>query len=134
MISRIRHIRLIRWLTATRRRKALSVLLVILVLLTSLRLFFFPVKEVQAADIYIGFDEGYGASASDTNSTVTAGTITNAVWKTEDLCKFGKCLYFDGTGDYVSYSDSASLDMAASDTVTVELWFRTPDITSGTRT
>ena len=63
-----------------------------------------------------------------------SGTITNAVWKAEEFCKVGKCLYFDGTGDYVSFSDNANLDMGTGETVTVEGWFRTPDISSGTRT
>jgi len=127
---------ILKFFTATRRRKFLSVVLVLAVLLVSFRFFFFPAKEVQAADVYLTMDEGYGTSSAvhDTNSSISAGSITNAVWKTEDLCKTGKCLYFDGTGDYVSFGDDDDLDMAAANTVTVELWFRTPDITSGTRT
>ena len=130
-ISRIFH-----WFTATRRRKILSITLISLITLTSLRFIFLKPREVQAADVYLGFDEGYGTTSAvnDTNGTVSAGSITNAVWKAEDLCKVGKCLYFDGTGDYVSFADDANLDMAASDNVTVEAWFRTPDISSGTRT
>lgn len=125
-----------KWCTATRLRKALSSILAILILFTSIRFLFLKPKEVKAADIYLGMNEGYGTSSAvnDTNGTVAAGSITNALWKTEDLCKVGNCLYFDGTGDYVSFTDDANLDMAASDTVTLEAWFRTPDITSGTRT
>ena len=125
-----------KWCTKTRLRKVLSSVLAALMLLTSIRFVFFKPKEVLAADVYLGMNEGYGTTSSvnDTNGSVSAGSITNAVWKTEDLCKKGKCLYFDGTGDYVSFSDDSDLDMAASDTVTIELWFRTPDITSGTRT
>jgi len=122
------------WCTATRLRKILSSILAILTVMTSIRFIFLKPKEVKAADIYLGLNEGYGTSASDTNSTITASTITNAVWRTEDLCKVEKCLYFDGTGDYVSHTDDANLDMASGNTVTVEGWFRTPDITSGTRT
>ena len=122
------------WFFSTKRRKVFSILLSVLILLTSFRFLFFKPQQVLAADVYIAFNEGYGTSARDTNSSINAGTITNAVWKTEDLCKFGKCLYFDGSGDYVSYSDDANLDMGASDDVTIELWFRTSDITSGTRT
>jgi len=127
---------LYRIFTKTRLRKILSSILAILIVLTSIRFIFLRPKEVRAADVLLGFNEGYGTSnaVNDTNSTVSAGSITNAVWKAEDLCKVGKCLYFDGTGDYVSFDHSSSLDMAASDTVTVEAWFRTPDITSGTRT
>jgi hypothetical protein len=89
--------------------------------------------EVKA-DTLLTFDEGYGTTASDTNVAVTAGTITNAVWKSSEYCVYNNCLYFDGSGDYVTYSDAAVLDMAASDNVTVEGWFRTTDITSGSRT
>jgi len=121
--------------TAKKHRKALAIILVLLMLSSSLRFLLFKPKEVLAADILIKFDEGYGSTSAvhDTNNTVSAGSITNAVWKNEDLCKEGKCLYFDGSGDYVSFSDNASLDMAASDNVTIEGWFRTPDISSGTR-
>ncbi len=134
-ISRIScRIKPIRWFKATSRRKFLSCLLSLLILLTSIRFLIFRPSQVLAADVYIGFNEGYGTSANDSNSTVPAGTIVNAIWSTEDLCKFGKCLFFNGTGDYVSYSDNSNLDMSASDNVTIELWFRTPDITSGTRT
>ena len=134
----MRPIKLIRqifnFFTKTRLRKVLSSILALLIVLTSFKFLFFSPKEVAAADIYLGFNEGYGTSTSDTNSTITATTITNSVWKSEDLCKVGKCLYFDGTGDYVSHADDANLDMGSGNTVTVEGWFRTPDITSGTRT
>ena len=88
------------------------------------------------ADSFFKFDEGYGTTSAvkDTKGVIPAGSITNAVWKTEDLCKVGKCLYFDGTGDYVSFTDNPNLDMTESDNVTIEFWFRTSDITSGTRT
>src|SRR3989338_286628 len=116
--------RVIKWLTATRLRKVLSSILALLIVLTSIRFAFLKPTEVHAADVFIKFDEGYGTTSAvnDTNGTVSAGSITNAVWRTEDLCKSGKCLFFDGTGDYVSFGDDANgnLDMAASDNVTVE--------------
>jgi hypothetical protein len=114
-------------------KKTLGILLIILTVLTSVKFLILKPKNALA-DSLLSFDEGYGTTTSDTNSSIATGTIVNAVWKTEDLCKFGKCLYFDGTGDYVSYADNASLDMDSSDNVTIEGWFRTPDITSGTRT
>lgn len=133
--KRISH-RILKFFTATRLRKVLSSILAVLILATSIRFLFIKPSEVLASDVFIKFDEGYGTTggANDTNGTVAAGNIVNAVWRTEDLCKVGKCLYFDGTGDYVSFSDSDSLDMAASDEVTINLWFRTGDITSGSRT
>lgn len=117
------------------KRKVLIIFLVLIMALSPfVAISLFKPKSTMAADILLNFDEGYGSDASDTNSTITNSTITNAVWKTEDLCKTGKCLYFDGTGDYVSHTDDASLDMGSSETVTIEGWFRTSDITSGTRT
>jgi len=50
---------------------------------------------------YWSFDEGYGATANDETVNGNDGTITNAVWQEEDMCVSGKCLYFDGSGDYV---------------------------------
>jgi hypothetical protein len=80
-------------------------------------------------------DEGYGTSSSvrDTNNAVSAGSITNATWKQENLCVTGKCLYFDGDGDYVSFSDDADLDFASSDSFTIAFWFRHAPISSGTQ-
>jgi hypothetical protein len=106
------------------------------VLAVSYRILLKIPQQVKAADILIGLNEGYGTSsaANDTNNTISAGSITNAIWKSEEFCKVGKCLYFDGSGDYVTFADNANLDMGAGDTVTIEGWFRTPDITTGSRT
>ena len=114
-------------------KKRIASLLIVVILLSGIP-FVSPKTDVVHADSLIKFDEGHSSNANDTNSTVSAGTITNALWRSENLCKFGKCLYFDGTGDYVSFADDANLDMGNGDTVTIEGWFRTPDISSGTRT
>ena len=84
------------------------------------------------ADSLIGFNEGYGTTVSDSSGSAS-GTITNAVWKAEEFCFEGKCLYFDGSGDYVSFGDDSDYDFAASANFTIEFRFRTGDITSGTR-
>src|SRR4030042_5984136 len=91
-------------------------------------------KEIKAADVFLKFDEGYGTTSAvhDTNNAVSAGTITGAVWKTEDLCFDGKCFFFDGDQDYVLFSDDDDLDFAAADSFTITLWFRHAPITSGT--
>lgn len=112
-------------------RKILSIILVVLIVLSSIKFLFLKPKDVFA-DSTLGFNEGYGSTVYDNNSNVT-GTITNAVWKQEDLCKVGKCLYFDGTGDLINFGDDADFDHVAADNFTIEGWFRTPDITSGTR-
>jgi len=120
------------WINATTLRKILSSILVFLILATSIRFIFLKPKEVYA-DSLVGFNEGYGTTVND-NSGNISGTITNAQWKSEEFCKVGKCLYFDGTGDYVSFGDDSDLDFAAATNFTIEGWFRTPDITSGQRT
>ena len=53
---------------------------------------------------YWSFDEGYGTTAQDRTSNNSDGTITGATWQTEDQCIAGKCLYFDGDGDYIELS------------------------------
>lgn len=73
-------------------------------------------------------DEGHDSTVYDTGGSSNSGTITNAVWKTSDLCVSDKCLYFDGSGDFVSRTDDPDLDMNTGESVTVELWFRHPDI------
>jgi len=71
---------------------------------------------------YWSFDEGYGTTAQDRTSNNNDGTISGALWQTEDMCVSGKCLYFDGSGDYVLRGDSASLDMSGN--FTVESWVK----------
>ena len=46
---------------------------------------------------YWSFDEGYGTTAHDESGQGNDGTITGAVWKNEEECVSGSCLYFDGT-------------------------------------
>lgn len=58
----------------------------------------------DAPYLYMKFDEGYGSTAHDEQGNVD-GTITGATWANEDDCKTGKCLYYDGSGDYVSIPD-----------------------------
>lgn len=113
-------------------KRGLAILLIALILVSTLKFLIFKPK-IAFADSTLGFNEGYGTTINDNNGNIS-GTITNAVWKNEDLCKISKCLYFDGTGDYVSFADDTDLDFIAADNFTLEGWFRTPDITSGQRT
>jgi len=55
--------------------------------------------------IYLEFDEGHGATTYDSSGNDNNGTINNAAWKSEEECLSGRCLYFDGDGDYVSIPD-----------------------------
>jgi len=123
--------RIYKWVTATRLRKIMSSVLAVLIVVTSIRYVFVNPKEVLA-DTLISMNEGYGSSTSDSNGSVSAGTITGALWRTDDLCKDEKCLFFDGTQDYVSFSDDVDLDFAATNDFTISGWFRHAPKTSGT--
>jgi len=68
------------------------------------------------------FDEGVGASAYDASGNANTATITGATWKNEDECKFGKCLYFDGTGDSLSVTSASELNPTTG--VTIEGWVK----------
>ncbi|MDC0449168.1 DUF2341 domain-containing protein, partial [bacterium] len=68
---------------------------------------FFSVEEEEKGHgpvAYWSFDEGYGTTTNDStaNYNGTLGTGSSAPsWQTEDLCVSGKCLYFEGTEDYI---------------------------------
>ncbi|MBU4480672.1 hypothetical protein KKG48_04505 [Patescibacteria group bacterium] len=55
--------------------------------------------------LWLKMDEGVGSSTYDSSGSGNTASITNAIWKQEDECKFGKCLYFDGNNDNVSIPD-----------------------------
>jgi hypothetical protein len=115
--------RVFHWFTRTRRRKVLSSILVILMVLTSIRFVFFTPKPSEVkADSLLKFDEGYGTTINDSEGSAS-GTITGASWQTEDLCFDEMCLYFDGS-DWISFGDEDSFDFAAATDFTIEFWFR----------
>ena len=113
------------------KRKRLLFSLLFLIVIVPTAIYFAQHPLFASADSHVSFDEGGGTSVKDTEGTLT-GTITGATW-VSDGCKDGKCLSFDGTGDYVSFGDAASLDYVASDNWTQELWFRHGPISSGTQ-
>ncbi len=99
-----------------------------------------PTNEEQSPGpvAYWKFDEGADNTCSggsndtcDSTQNGNDGAKTGATWQSEDMCVSGKCLYFDGANDYVSYGTPASLDMATND-FTVEFWMKAPVPTSGT--
>jgi hypothetical protein len=75
---------------------------------------------------YWAFDRGFGQVAYDTMGN-NNGTITGATWQDESMCVSGKCLYFDGSDDYIEVIDSDSISLT--DEYTISLWVKT-DITS----
>ena len=76
---------------------------------------------------YWKFDEGAdntcpgGEDVCDATENSVDGNISGSVtWQTEDKCINGKCLYFDGSNDYVSLGSSK----LRRDDLTVCGWFR----------
>ena len=75
---------------------------------------------------YWKLDDGYGSTAKDSGPKARNGTLNgNAAWKTEDQCVSGKCLFLDGTGDFVQTASFVGPQTA----VTFEGWFNPIDST-----
>ncbi len=66
-------------------------------------------------------DEGVGNIAHDETANNNDGTINGASWITE--CFSGNCLNFDGVNDFVTITDSDSLDLTTQGTI--EGWVKT---------
>jgi hypothetical protein len=76
---------------------------------------------------YWSFDEGYGTAAGDSAQN-NDGIITGAAWKNEDECKSGKCLYFDGSGDYVTATGTPLDNLKTA--VSVSAWVKPTALTA----
>lgn len=55
--------------------------------------------------IYLKMDEGHSSTTYDAMGHINATLQGDATWKNENECLSGKCLYLDGTGDYLSIPD-----------------------------
>jgi hypothetical protein len=71
---------------------------------------------------YWSFDEGYGATAHDNTANKNDGTILGAVWQDESQCVSGKCMFFDGSGDWIKASSSNNLNVT--NQITVNAWIK----------
>ncbi|MEW6096815.1 MAG: DUF2341 domain-containing protein [bacterium] len=87
------------------------------------------VREINGAQPLKGawnLDEGSGTTANDTSGNGNNGTLlpagTGPTWTTG---KFGNALSFDGTDDYVEFSDNSATDFGATDSFTFLLWVKT---------
>ncbi|OGI25653.1 MAG: hypothetical protein A3J76_01600 [Candidatus Moranbacteria bacterium RBG_13_45_13] len=78
-----------------------------------------PGSPVGSPVAYYKMDEGYGGTAQDASQNNNDGTINEATWSNSG--KFGRTLSFDGTNDYVSVTDSASLDNVRNE-FTISAW------------
>ena len=91
-----------------------------------------PTNEEKSAGpvAYWKFDEGYGTSTNDSTSNANTGTLGagtasyRPTWQSEDQCISGKCLYFDGTDDYITSANSIAI--GTSD-FTVQAWVKSQD-------
>lgn len=82
---------------------------------------------------YWGFDEGYGNTANDNSAGGNDGTVVGAAWKDSLECVNGRCLFFDGNGDYVTVtSTNTELDQQFT-ALSVSAWVKLPDATPATQ-
>jgi hypothetical protein len=75
------------------------------------------------------FNEGTGTGVTDISGNGNAGQVSGTTWTTSG--KFGGALSFDGSDDWVTIADHASLDLTTG--MTIEAWVR-PAVLSGYRT
>jgi len=83
-------------------------------------------EQGKAPISYWSMDEGYGSTANDySNGANNDLTITNALWRSPEMCVSGPCLYFDGNGDYAIKSNSSDPELVPStDSFSVSAWFK----------
>lgn len=83
--------------------------------------------------LFLKFDEGVddsclsGKDSCDSGSELNDATNSaSMVWKPEDMCVAGKCLFFDGSSGVVNVNNTASIDLndSLSDNFTISTWVR----------
>jgi len=78
---------------------------------------------------YWKFDEGTGSTVNDSSSNAHHGTISGATWQTEDQCVSGKCIYFDGTNDYID--TNWDFDMGSDISTSFSIWIKPVTVDTG---
>jgi concanavalin A-like lectin/glucanase superfamily protein/fibronectin type III domain protein len=76
------------------------------------------------------FNEGSGTKVTDLSGRNNHGTISGATWTSSG--RYGKALFFDGSNDWVTIADAASLDLTSG--MTLEAWVYPTVTPSGWRT
>lgn len=86
----------------------------------------YPVKleyveggQVTPAGVW-HFNESSGTRANDSSGNNAYGTLYNGAYFTSSGCKYGNCVYFDGTNDYINMGDHAALNITGNQTLS--LW------------
>ena len=74
---------------------------------------------IQGLVLAYALDEGGGAVARDSSGNGNRGSVVNALWTGSGHT--GTALLYDGTGDYVSTPNSATVNVAGQG-LTVEMW------------
>ena len=77
-------------------------------------------QAAQGLNAAYGFNEGAGSTTVDSSGNGNHGTLSGATWTTQG--KFGNALSFNGTNNFVTVPDAATLDLGA--TGTVEAWVK----------
>ena len=77
-------------------------------------------------EAYYTFDEGSGSTAADSSGNGNNGTVSGASWDSSG--QVGGCLDFDGSYDYVSITNSSSLQISGE--ITIAAWVKA-DTVSG---
>jgi hypothetical protein len=114
------------------QKKVIGILICILFILSSViitpNIFVKAVKADLTTGLvgYWNFDEGDGTIAYDSSGYGNDGTITGASWTTSGIIDGG--LEFDGSGDYIIVTDSASLDIT--NEITISIWVKFYSISS----
>ncbi len=86
-------------------------------------------EEVGPSPIgYWSMDEGYGTTVHDESGQGNSGTLSGGTWQDESMCISGKCLFFDGTNDYINIPDADSLNVTET---TISAWVKSATTTAG---
>lgn len=103
-------------------KKILSITIMFLVVLPAISVST-PQAKAESSSLvgYWKFDEGSGTVATDSSGNGNTGTLMNGPQWVDGIS--GKALKFDGTDDYLSASDSPSLDVSGNQ-ITVMFWMK----------
>ena len=102
------------------KRSMITVMGVVAVLLAGTA----QANTIEGQGVWL-FDEGQGLTTADSSGNGNNGTLVNGPgWTTDTPFTYAgnHALSFDGTNDYVSVPDSASLDVTGA--ITVEAWLK----------
>ncbi len=75
---------------------------------------------------YWSMDEGQGSTLNDYSPGANNDlTISNALWRTQDMCVSGNCLYFDGNADRATKTYSSDTELLPStNSFSISAWFK----------